>query len=140
MKRFVFVLFAVLLLRMPCFSLEIKYSARGIDSVLVKDIEAKYRSWKIKPVSGKEWRDRYLTWGNFVPVATGVISVSVSLWSKMKADRCYGIYKRKIVPEEIDFWYSQVEKYDKISNISLVFFELSVIWINYKLLKLNLAR
>jgi len=140
MRCFIFALLAMLFLGAPCFPLEIKSSTGMIDSVLIKDIEAKYRSWKIKPVTGKEWRNRYFTWRNCVPVAVGIVSASISLWSKMEADRCYRIYKREIAPREIDFWYSQVEKYDKISNISLVFFELSVIWINYKLLKLNLTQ
>lgn len=93
--------------------------------------------WKVPPEVQECWTKKYLKPKVITPVIICTTSLGISIWAKGKADAAFRKYERAVDPVTIEKRYSEVNKFDKISNLSLISFELSATWIVYQLLKIS---
>ena len=93
--------------------------------------------WKVTPHIQKHWGSELATPEFVIPGIVSIISISASILMKQRADREYTAYEKAIDPEQIEKKYAAAKRYDRISNICLISFEVSLGWIGYRLLKMT---
>lgn len=70
----------------------------------------------------------------WMPVALIVVSGATSAYFKLEANSAYDRYQHSIDRKNISKYYDLTQKYDTVSGISFVFFQVGFGWLTYKLI------
>jgi len=70
----------------------------------------------------------------WMPVALIVVSGAASAYFKLEANSAYDRYQHSIDKKNISKYYDLTKKYDTVSGISFVFFQVGFGWLTYELI------